>query len=97
MLTGQTIKCEARCTLGENRSVQRNIALENKGVREFLCGGRLPKVQRSCRVCSAVKILSARVTEVDGSRVNDGACPALRFVVDDSGTKISSECAHLER
>ena len=68
------------------------MAFEHKGVCALLCLGRLAKMYSPSRVCRTIKILCARITQIDPVGINDGTGAALWLVVDDCGTFRRATC-----
>ena len=82
-LAGERVEGVARRSLGEDGAVERDDAFEDERVgRPFHEGGRA-EVQGARRVGRAVEVLGARVAEVDGFGVDDGAVARFGLVVDD--------------
>ena len=84
-LAGQRVEGVSRRALWENGGVERDDALEDERVGRAFCGGGGAEVQGARRVGCAVEVLGARVAEVDGGGVDEGAVAGFGFVVDDGG------------
>ena len=82
-LAGEGVEREARRAFGEDGGVEGDDALEDQRVRFPFHVGRGAVVQGPRRVGRAVEVLGARVAEVDGLGVDDGAVARFGFVVDD--------------
>ena len=84
-LASEGVESEASRTLWEHGGVESDDAFEDQGVRFPLHVRRGAEMQGSRRVGRAVEVLSARVAEVDGLGVDDGAVARFGLVVDDGG------------
>ena len=82
-LAGEGVECEAGCAFREDGGVDGNDAFQDQGVRFLLHVCWSAEMQGPRRVGGAVEILGARVAEIDGFGVDDGAVARFGFVVDD--------------
>ena len=74
MLPGKTVECEASGAFREHCHIYGNVTLQDQGICLLLSVGRLSEVECSCRVGRSIDVLTTRVAEVDGCRVDDCTC-----------------------
>jgi len=89
VLTGQDINGEATSALGEDCHVDSNSSLQDQSESTFLKLGGGTEMESSGGVSSSVIVLTARVTEIDGFRVNDRTASLLGLVVNNSTVRSS--------
>lgn len=80
-LARKGIEREAAGPLGEDGRVQGDDAFEHQGVGFALHGRGFSEMQCAGRVGGSVQVLGARVAEVDGFGIDDGAVAAFWAVV----------------
>jgi hypothetical protein len=82
MLASQNVNRKSASSLRENSRINSNHTLENQSEGPLLEFSWRAEVEGTGGVSCSIKVLAARVTEVDGGGVNDRAATLLWLVVD---------------
>lgn len=82
-LSSQCVQGEPAGSFGEDDFVKSNDAFQDQRICFPLHGRGFSEMQRARRISGSVQVLRPRIAKIDCLRVNDGAIPWFRLVVND--------------